>query len=117
MTIGAEGGLLKASTGYAYQRIQQDSQAIVESLRRHGHPFDLPVSPARFRMFDGVLLDVVTHDPAQLERAFGALFRYRTADPALRFLDEATTPPQEWRLFAGMPAPVYLAAAARRVSS
>lgn len=117
LTIGAEGGLLKASTGYAYQRIQQDSRAVAESLRRHGHPFDLPVSPARFRMFDGVLLDVVTREPAQLERAFGALFRFRTAEPALRFLDEATTPPHEWRLFAGMPAPVYLAAAGRRLSS
>jgi lycopene beta-cyclase len=28
-----------------------------------------------------------------------------------------TTAPQEWRLFAGMPAPVYLAAAGRRLSS
>jgi lycopene beta-cyclase len=68
-------------------------------------------------MFDAVLLDVVTHDPAQLERAFGALFRFRTGEPALRFLDEATSPSQELRLFTGMPAPVYLAAAGRLLSS
>ncbi|WP_086664227.1 lycopene cyclase family protein [Lentzea kentuckyensis] len=117
LTIGAEGGLLKASTGFGYQRIQHDSEAIAESLRRNGHPFDLPAPSGRFRTFDAVLLDVVTHDPAQLERAFGALFRFRTAEPALRFLDEATTPSQELRLFAGMPAPVYLAAAGRRLSS
>lgn len=114
LTIGAEAGLLKASTGYAYQRIQRDSEAIAESLRRNGHPFELPVSPARFRMFDGVLLDVITKEPAQLERAFGALFRFRTAEPALRFLDEATTPAQELRLFAGLPAATYLRAARRR---
>jgi len=117
LTIGAGGGLLKASTGFGYQRIQRDSEAIAESLHRNGHPFELPQPSGRFRMFDAVLLDVVTRDPAQLERAFGALFRYRTAEPALRFLDEATTPPQEWKLFAGMPAPVYLAAAGRRLSS
>lgn len=116
MTIGAEAGLLKASTGFAYQRIQRDSAAIAESLRRRDHPFDVPVPPARFRMFDGVLLDVVTHEPAQLERAFGALFRYRTAAPALRFLDEATSMPQEWQLFAGMPAATYLAAARHRIA-
>ncbi|MET9232231.1 lycopene cyclase family protein [Lentzea sp. NPDC003310] len=114
LSIGAEGGLLKASTGFAYQRIQRDSAAIAESLRRSGHPFDLPEAPARFRMFDGVLLDVITRRPAQLERAFGALFRYRTAEPALRFLDEATSMPQEWRLFAAMPAATYLAAARQR---
>lgn len=117
LTIGAAGGLLKASTGFAYQRIQRDSAEIAESLRRHGHPFDLPRTSGRFRMFDAVLLGVVLDDPAQLERAFSALFRYRTAEPALRFLDEVTTAPQEWRLFAGMPAPVCLAAAGRRFSS
>lgn len=116
LTIGARGGMLKASTGFAYQRIQRDSEAVAESLRRRGHPFDLPETPVRFRMFDGVLLDVVTREPAQLERAFGALFRYRTAEPALRFLDEATSPPQEWRLFAGMPAATYLAAARHRLA-
>lgn len=116
LAIGTEAGLLKASTGFAYQRIQRDSAAIAESLRRHGHPFDLPVPPARFRMFDGVLLDVVRREPAQLERAFGALFRYRTAEPALRFLDEASSMPQEWQLFAGMPAATYLAAARNRLA-
>ncbi|MFJ8962501.1 lycopene cyclase family protein [Lentzea sp. NPDC102401] len=117
LTIGARGGLLKASTGFSYQRVQRDSAAIAESLHRHGHPFALPAEPARFRVFDGVLLDVVMREPAQLERAFGALFRYRTAEPALRFLDEATTPAQEWRLFAGMPAATYLAAARHRLVS
>lgn len=117
LTIGAEAGLLKASTGFAYQRIQRDSTAIAESLHKHGHPFDIPVPPPRFRLFDGVLLDVITRDPAQLERAFGALFRYRTAEPALRFLDEDTSEPQEWRLFAAMPAATYLAAARHRVLS
>lgn len=116
LTIGAQGGLLKASTGFAYQRVQRDSAAIAASMHRHGHPFDLPQAPARFRLFDGVLLDVVTREPAQLERAFGALFRYRTAEPALRFLDEETTVPQELQLFAGMPAATYLAAARHRLA-
>ena len=116
LAIGARGGLLKASTGFAYQRVQRDSAAIAESMRQHGHPFDLPREAARFRLFDGVLLDVVTRNPGQLERAFGALFRYRTAEPALRFLDEATSVPQEWQLFAGMPAGTYLAAARQRLA-
>lgn len=116
LTIGAQGGLLKASTGFAYQRVQRDSAAIAESMHRHGHPFDLPQAPARFRLFDGVLLDVVTREPAQLERAFAALFRCGTAEPALRFLDEETSAPQEWRLFAGMPAATYLAAARHRLA-
>ncbi|GAA0262305.1 lycopene cyclase family protein [Saccharothrix mutabilis subsp. mutabilis] len=116
LEIGTPGGLVKASTGYAYQRVQRDSAAIAVSLRRHGHPFDLPVPPGRFRLYDAVLLDVVGREPARLEQAFTALFRHGTAEPALRFLDERTSPAQEARLFSAMPAGVYLAALRRRVS-
>lgn len=116
LTIGVEAGMLKASTGFAYQRIQRDSAVIAESLRRHGDPFHLPAPPPRFRMFDGVLLDVIRREPAQLEQAFGALFRFRTAEPALQFLDEATSVTQEWRLFAGMPVAPYLTAARHRLA-
>lgn len=50
-----------------------ESEVIAESLRCNGHPFALPEPSKRFHVFDAVLLD------------------------------EATTPPQEWRLFAGPP--------------
>lgn len=91
LTIGSKGGLLKAPTGYAYQRVQRDSAAIARSLRRHGHPFDLPEPPTRFRLYDGTLLDVITRRPAELERAFAAVFRHASAEPGLRFLDERTS--------------------------
>lgn len=115
LTIGTEAGMVKAGTGYAYQRVQRDSAAIARSLARHGHPFDLPQPHARHRLFDGALLDVVTRDPAELERAFAALFRGSSAEPALRFLDERTSIAEETRLFAGMRAGVYLAAVGRRL--
>lgn len=114
LAIGAGAGLVKGSTGYAYQRIQRDSAAIARSLSRHGHPFDLPEPLARHRLFDGALLDVVARNPAQLERVFNVIFRYRTAEPALRFLDESTTVGQECRLFAGMPTATFAAAVVRQ---
>lgn len=117
LTIGAKGGLLKASTGYAYQRVQRDSAAIARSLRRHGHPFDLPEPPRRFRLYDGTLLDVITGRPAELERAFAAVFLHTTAEPGLRFLDERTSLAQEMRLFAAMPKATYLAAVRRRLGA
>ncbi len=39
MNIGTRGGRMKASTGYAFLRIQHDPAAIVRSLELHGHPF------------------------------------------------------------------------------
>jgi lycopene beta-cyclase len=114
LAIGARGGLVKASTGYAYQRIQRDSAAVARSLVRHGHPFDLPQPRARHRALDAVLLDVLDRDPAELERTFARLFRGNPAEQVLRFLDEDTGVPEELRLVTSMPPAPYLHAAAAR---
>jgi lycopene beta-cyclase len=116
LTIGARGGLVKASTGYAYRRIQRDSAAIARSLVRNGHPFDLPPPARRHRFLDSVLLDVLDRDPRQLERAFARLFLRNPAERVLRFLDEGSTVGAELRLIATMPPAPYLRAAAARRS-
>ncbi|RSM57208.1 lycopene beta cyclase [Amycolatopsis sp. WAC 01376] len=113
LTIGTKAGMVKASTGYAFERIQTDSAAIARSLATLGHPFDLPKSPHRYRVFDAALLDVITRDPAQLERVFATLFDRSSAEPVLRFLDEASSVAQEGRLLAGLPPSLYRAVARR----
>jgi lycopene beta-cyclase len=110
LRIGARGGLVKASTGYAFQRIQRDSAAIVESLARHGHPFALPQTRPRYRLLDAVLLDVLRREPARLEEAFARLFTANPAERVLRFLDEDTRVPDEARLIATLPPAPYLRA-------
>jgi lycopene beta-cyclase len=114
LAIGARGGLVKASTGYAYQRIQRDSAAIVRSLAGSGHPFDRPRPGRRYRFLDSVLLDVLDRDPGQLERAFARLFLGNPADRVLRFLDECGPVGAELRLIATMPKTPYVRAVAAR---
>jgi lycopene beta-cyclase len=114
LRIGAAAGLVKASTGYAYQRIQRDSAAVAGSLARCGHPFDLPHLRHRHRLLDAVLLDVLDREPARLEEAFARLFRANPAERVLRFLDEDTRPPDELRLIASLPPLPYLRALIRR---
>lgn len=114
LAIGARGGLVKASTGYAYQRIQRDSTAIADSLARHGHPFDRPAARRRYRLLDGVLLDVLDRDPAQLEQAFARLFFGNPAERVLQFLDEDTDVRDELHLIASLPPAPYLRAVAAR---
>jgi len=113
LAIGATGGLVKASTGYAFQRIQRDSAAITASLVRYGHPFALPVAPPRYELLDAVLLDVLEHDPGQLELAFARLFRPNAVERTLAFLDEATTLRDDLRMMASMRPWPYLAGLAR----
>ncbi|OXM45415.1 lycopene cyclase family protein [Amycolatopsis alba] len=113
LAIGTKAGMVKASTGYAFERIQTDSAAIVNSLVTKAHPFDLPKPRPRYHLFDAALLDAITRDPAQLERVFTALFDRTSAEPVLRFLDEASSVAQEGRLFSGLPPSLYRAVARR----
>lgn len=117
LAIGAAGGMVKASTGYAYQRIQRDSAAIARSLARHGHPWAIAPPARRYRLLDAVLLDVLDNDPAQLERAFARLFAANPADRVLRFLDEDSRLLDDVRLIACLPPLPYLRALARRAGS
>jgi lycopene beta-cyclase len=110
VAIGARAGLIKASTGYAFQRIQRDSAAIAASLACQGHPYDRPRSHPRHRWLDRVMLRVLDRDPAALEVAFARLFGGRSAEPVLRFLDEDTGPLDELRLIRSLPPGPYLRA-------
>ncbi len=113
--IGNRGGLLKASTGYAYARIQRDSAAIARSLVRDGHPFDRPKTRARHRFLDATLLELIRTDPRAVEVAFAELFSRNPADLVLRFLDEDTTVTEEVRLLRTLPPRPFLRAAAGRL--
>jgi lycopene beta-cyclase len=115
LTIGARGGLIKASTGYAYSRIQRDCAAIARSLTRHDHPHDRPPPSRRHRLLDAVLLEAIRRDPAQLEVAFARLFAANPAERVLGFLDERTGLADEVKLIASLPAAPYLRAAAPAV--
>lgn len=117
LALGGRGGLIKASTGYGYTRIQRDSRAIATSLTRHGDPFHLPAPSWRYRLLDALLLDVLDRDPGQLELAFAGLFLDNPAPRVLRFLDEDSSTVDLVRLMGSLPPTPYLRALARRVAA
>lgn len=115
LAIGRQGGLVKAGTGFAFDRIQRDSAAIAASLVRHGHPFDLPVPHRRHAFLDAVLLEAVAREPARLEEAFARLFDRNPAAAVLAFLDEDSGPRDETHIVRSLPVAPYAAAALRVV--
>jgi lycopene beta-cyclase len=108
MAIGVHGGRLNASTGYAFTRIQRDSEAIVASLRRRGHPFGVPGDRRLFRLLDTLLLRVMSARPPFIEQAFEAMFRGSPIARVLRFLDEEASLWEVARLAARMPPGPFL---------
>ncbi len=117
LAIGAAGGMVKASTGYAFGRIQCDSAAIARSLVRHGDPFHIPAPQTRYRFLDAVLLDVLDHDPAQLELAFARLFSANPVERVMCFLDERSRTLDDLKLIASLPPMPYLRAVAGRAQA
>jgi lycopene beta-cyclase len=88
LNIGTRGGRVKPSSGYAFQRIQRDARAIVQSIAAHDHPFDLPEPPRRYRTFDAMLLQILQRHGHLGRRIFLQLFRRNPIRRIFRFLDE-----------------------------
>ncbi|MFW5742433.1 MAG: lycopene cyclase family protein [Spirochaetota bacterium] len=113
LAIGTRGGLVKASTGYAFRRTQHDTSAIVASLARHGHPFDLPRTPLRFRALDTTLLQVMYRRGELSEPAFASMFGKNPIQRMLRFLDEKTSLAETIAIMTTVPIAPFLVAFAR----
>jgi len=110
MAVGTAGGMVKPSTGYAFARIQRDSRSIVRSLLRHGHPFALPATRARYRQYDALLLDVMQRHPQLVKPIFTALFTRNPAARTLRFLDESSSLLEDAMLLNTLPSGPFLEA-------
>lgn len=113
MAIGTKGGRVKPSTGYAFLRMQQDSAAIVRSLLAVGHPFSVPAGPRRYRFFDSVMLEIMTHHGERIESIFTALFRRNPVERIFRFLDEVASPWENGLMVPSLPPQLVLQALLR----
>nr|WKN37468.1 lycopene cyclase family protein [Tunicatimonas sp. TK19036] len=88
--IGTAGGATKASTGYTFQRIQQDSQQLVQHLISGRNTSPSPIGHSRFNLFDSVLLNVMGRNLYPAKHTFTHLFQKNPPARVLKFLDENT---------------------------
>jgi len=105
--IGAAAGLTKPSSGYTFNNIQQDSAAIVASLVKKGEPSFRDVR-RRFRWYDSILLNVLTTQKLSGQSLFTSLFTKAQLPDLLAFLDDASTPLQDWRIIRTLPKRPFL---------
>lgn len=105
LNIGTRGGRVKASSGYAFHRIQQDSVAIAQSLKAHGHPFHLPEPRRRYHTYDSMLLHILTCHGGLGSAVFRRLFENNPIQRVFRFLDEEADLCEELRANGHSPSP------------
>lgn len=108
--IGTAGGMTKASTGYTFHRIQEDSKQLVKSLLETGRPIPELKSTGRFAFYDRLLLWLIANEPEQVPEVMRQLFASNSADLVFRFLHEKTYLLEEILLFARLHWPPFLKA-------
>ena len=110
MNIGTRGGLVKPSSGYAFKRMQTDARKIVNALEQFGDPFKIKKSPARYRFYDILLLQILFRQGGKMKHIFSKLFQNNPIMRVFRFLDEDASVWQDIALIASLPPLPFLKA-------
>lgn len=109
--IGVAGGQTKASSGYTFQFIQKQSEAITKCLIENKDLHEAVDSSSRFRFYDRVLLDVLAKSRLSGKKVFSTLFEKNTAQQVLKFLDNESTLKEELKIILTLPTMPFLKAA------
>ena len=109
--IGTAGGHTKPSSGYTFWRLQKNLLQIVRQMERTGSPFPLPpIAPARFRLLDSTMLNVLDKGALSGGDLFGSLFRNNPPARVLRFLNEETSMWEDLKIMNSVPTAPFLKA-------
>ena len=112
--IGTAGGWAKASTGYAFMNTFKNTIALVQHLKKRKGNSSF-TTKNRFRSYDLLLLDILYTDNEKGHYIFETLFKNRSPQLILRFLDEETTLWEDLKIIAACPKRIFLRALFKRV--
>jgi lycopene beta-cyclase len=105
---GLSAGAGRASTGYAFQRIQRWADHCAEVLSHGGLPFDHPADPALLRALDYLFVSVIRSWPNAAPSLFLGLFEKTDTSRMIRFLSDAGTLADCAAVAAALPAGLFI---------
>ncbi|MEN9298732.1 MAG: Lycopene cyclase [Bacteroidota bacterium] len=106
IAIGTAAGMVKSTTGYAFNRILKDSQQLADQVLT-GKPI-FHFEKNRFHFYDRLLLQIIQKQPAEALFILETLFEKVPFNRVLQFLDEDTNLWQEAALFTQLPKKSFL---------
>jgi lycopene beta-cyclase len=109
--IGTAGGRTKASTGYTFRRIQQQSALITSSLVTHHHPRYPTSSFDWYGWMDSVFLNVLAHNRQPGAELFTNFFKRNPVLRVMDFLNESSSKSADVALMTTMNMPVFIRSA------
>ena len=114
--IGTAGGAVKASSGFAFERIQRHCDAIMTAIKEGREPGTANrIFKARHSLYDATLLQVLDKKRYRGADFFETLFERNPASRVFDFLNEETTLWEEIQLMAGSPKHIFAWSMVERV--
>ena len=109
-TIGALGAAIKASTGYAFQFIQEQCKNIVDQLEK-GLPIQTKIHNTRHQFYDAVLLHVLFYHKMEGAEIFKRIFAKNEAATVFKFLSNTSSIMEDIQIMRSLPTHIFLPAA------
>jgi len=110
--IGTNGGASKASTGFTFHFIQEESKQLIAHLKKHPTLSNYnPKSKGRFQFYDDVFLRVLREKKVPAFYLFNCMFRRLPAYLPLKFLSEETSMLEDLKILRVFPTMVFMKAA------
>ena len=109
LIIGGRAGAVKPSTGYAFKNMFKHAEILAGCMQK-GIQLPAIKRRSRFQFYDKMLLLVLSRQPAQGKPIFKALFKKNKTLDVLRFLDEKSSPYQDFRILRTLPVKPFLRA-------
>jgi lycopene beta-cyclase len=111
---GTTAGAVRASSGYAFSRIQAASERMASAWHRTGYPDPAAVHGSAFLdWMDRVFLRAMTDQPERVPEYFARLFQRVAPDALVRFLESEPRPADILQVMRALPPGPFLRAALR----
>jgi lycopene beta-cyclase len=115
INIGTAGGQTKAGSGFTFNFIQKHCDKIIASLVSHQHLHFSFSAQKRFRLYDNILLNILSNRKMPAEKIFAHLFKKNPPQLVLKFLDNETTLKEDLKIMRSVPLKIFLPAAIHEV--
>ncbi len=109
-TIGTLSGAVKASTGYAFHFIQEQTKQVVQQLEQ-GLAIETNMHDTRHYFYDAVLLHILKNHKMEGKEIFSRIFSKNKAATIFKFLSNTSNIFEDIQIMRSLPTRIFLPAA------
>ena len=101
-SIGTNGGSVKASSGYAFSRIQKHVDQLISAIKKEKtQKFIIPKT--KYQLYDRIMLNAILTGKTTGEKVFESLFKNLSIQTVFKFLDEEKDLVNDLKIFSAPP--------------